>query len=77
VKLHDVARGSLVRVRSNPSTPPAAPLVERGEVLWFEKMDGMYGVCLFRDGLTSYLAAWTDVDDLGTMAREDYLRSGK
>jgi len=76
-KLYDVPRNSYVRVlqqedeygiREDVRVPPAAHAVEKGELIYFSHIDGMYSLCQKVDedtkerGEICHLAAWTEVE---------------
>jgi hypothetical protein len=48
MKLYDVPRNSTI-------------VLEGGEELEFKHIDGMYSVCVTKEGDVVHLAAWTDV----------------
>jgi hypothetical protein len=48
MKLYDVPRNSTI-------------VLEGGEELEFKHIDGMYSVCVTKEGNVVHLAAWTDV----------------
>lgn len=53
------------------NVPPGAPSVDRGEILYFINIDGMYSYCQKYDkeqrklGEVCHIAAWTDVEVIG------------
>lgn len=61
-KLHEVPRGTKIRVRGDVKIPPAAPPIEVGEILHFNHIDGMYSHCRDMAGNVVHLVAWADVD---------------
>lgn len=62
----DVPQHSTVRLLENAATPPAAPLVWKGDVVKFHNIDGMYAFCTNQDGDAVYIAAWTEVEIVDT-----------
>ena len=61
-KLHEVPDGTKIRVRGEIKVPPAAPLIEVGEILHFNHIDGMYSHCIDIHGNVVHLVAWADVE---------------
>jgi hypothetical protein len=65
MKLHEVPRKSLIRVRDDSiRVPPGGKVIENGHILKFDHIDGMYSYCVDSKGDVVHLAAWTEVDIL-------------
>lgn len=62
MKLYDVPNGTKIRVLGEVSIPPDAPEINKGDELFFYKIDGMYSHCVNSDGIRVYIAAWTEVE---------------
>jgi len=61
--LYKVPNRTYIRiVDGEPKSPPATPVLEQGDCLFFEHVDGMYSYCKDVDGNVVHLAAWTEVD---------------
>ena len=63
MKLYDVPRDTAVRLLEDATVPPGAPPVQKGDVLNFHHVDGMYSYN-HRAGTTVWIAAWTEVEPL-------------
>lgn len=61
MKLHDVPRRSIVRLLENARIPPVAASLKKGDVLFFDHIDGMYSLCKFGKEIV-HPAAWTEVE---------------
>ena len=64
MKLYDVKYGSRIRVKEDPTIPPAAPEIKSGQELKFCGVDGMYSKCYTNDNELVHIAAWTEVEVL-------------
>lgn len=65
MKLYDLKRGSKFRiVEKNPMTPPSACLLEYGDTLTLDHVDGMYSYCIDNRGNVRHPAAFTDVEEV-------------
>jgi len=78
-KLYDIPRSSYVRVLAqedengnseNVGTPIGSHEIEKGELIYFSHVDGMYSLCQKVDeetlehGDTCHMSAWTEVEVL-------------
>jgi hypothetical protein len=69
MKLHDIPNRNYVRI-SQPGkgrevrVPPGAPVLEVGQVIFFDHIDGMYSYCKTLDGRLVHLVAWAEVEPL-------------
>jgi hypothetical protein len=74
MKLHDVPCRTWVRVvpdeSVNTKVPPAAPMIDDGEVIFFHHIDGMYSLCKKNDGTLCHLVAWQEVEILSDQPDE-------
>ena len=61
MKLYDVPSGSVIRLLENGIVPPAATPLNKGDVIKFARIDGIYSEC-FKDGERVYLGATTEVE---------------
>ena len=62
MKLYDVPKGSKIRLKADCEHPPAHRAFESGEVLTFKHIDGMYSLCIDKDGEYVHLVAWAEVE---------------
>lgn len=62
MKLYDVPCNTIVRVLEFSEGPPGAPTVEKGEVVKFKHIDGMYSYCVNSGGELVHLKAWAEVE---------------
>ena len=62
MKLYKVQPGSKVKVIKGFG-PPESPIISKGDVLEFARIDGMYSTC-FRDKEKVYLSANAEVEIL-------------
>lgn len=49
MKLYDVPRETYVKVLENALVPPGSPKINKGDVIFFDHLDGMYSLCLDKD----------------------------
>ena len=61
MKLYEVPRNSKIVVRGNIKTPPASIPIQKGDVLQFHHIDGMYSYCLNGNDVV-HLSANADVE---------------
>lgn len=45
MKLYEIPRGSYIRLLEDASVPPAALQLNKGDLLYFDHVDGMYSFC--------------------------------
>ena len=64
MKLYNVPDGSTIKVTGEIATPPAAPEIKEGQILYFHHIDGMYSYCYDLDGNIVHLVAWAEVEIL-------------
>ena len=65
MKLYELQRGSKFRiVAKDPVTPPSAYLLEYGDILTLDHVDGMYSYCTDNKGEVRHPAAFTDVEEI-------------
>ena len=62
MKLYEVPRYSKVRIIADEKAPPAHREFDKGEVLTFDHIDGMYSLCYDQAGQMVHPAAWTEVE---------------
>ena len=65
MKLFKVPRGSWVKVGDDDGdtkVPPSAPVIDHGQVVFFDHLDGMYSYCKDQEGNVVHLAAWAEVE---------------
>ena len=62
MKLFKVPPGSMIRVIGEVEIPPAAPEIDKGEILKFIHVDGMYSLCVNKSGKPVHLVAWAEVE---------------
>lgn len=74
MKLYEVPRNSririveIARVEDRYKQKPIIPDID--EVLDFKKIDGMYSFCYNSSGQVVRLAAWTNVEVIGPMEKD-------
>ena len=70
MKLYNVPRNSTIRVLEDVRIPPESSEISKGEILYFEHMDGMYSRCKrITDNTIVFIAAWTEVEIVGRQSR--------
>ena len=62
MQLHEVPRGSKIKVKSDNKVPPGAPEIKEEQILIFNNIDGMYSHCFDLNGNVVHLAAWAEVE---------------
>jgi len=62
MELHQVPRGSKIKVKSDIKVPPGAPAIQEEQILIFNHIDGMYSHCLDLKGNIVHLVASADVE---------------
>ena len=62
MKLYDVPRNTYVRLLEDNEPPPAGIKSDRGQIIKFGHIDGMYSYCTDTNGNTVHLKAWTEVE---------------
>lgn len=67
MKLYDVPRNSIIRVKEDYEGPPGAPSILAGDVLKFSHIDGMYSLCMTQTGQIVHLEAWAEVEVLNEL----------
>lgn len=67
MKLYDVPRNSVIRVKEDYEGPPGAPSIKEGDVLKFSHVDGMYSLCRTQTGQIVHLKAWAEVEVLNAI----------
>ncbi len=60
--LYNVPSGTKIRLMEHLRTPPAHRDLKTGEILTFNKIDGMYSLCFDSEGNPVHLAAWSEVE---------------
>ena len=66
MKLFELKRGTKFRlVSKDPITPPDAQLLEWGDVLTLDHVDGMFSFCRDREDNVVHPAAFSDVEEVG------------
>jgi hypothetical protein len=71
MQLHEVPRGSKIKVKSDIKVPPGAPEIQEEQILIFNHIDGMYSHCLDLKGNTVHLVAWAEVEIIDDKSSED------
>ena len=71
MELHEVPRGSKIRVKSDIKVPPGAPEIQEEQILIFNHVDGMYSHCLDLKGNTVHLVAWAEVEIIDDQGSKD------
>ena len=67
MKLYDVPRNTSVRVMEDVNVPIGAPVIKKGDVIRFHRLDGMYSHCHNDKGEEVYLAAYAEVEIVDTI----------
>ena len=62
MKLYEISRNTRVRVINPEGVPPGAPVISKGDIVFFDHIDGMYSYCKNDRGEVVHLAAWTEVE---------------
>ncbi len=62
MKLYKVPNNSRIIVKNKVSTPPASIPIEKGDILQFHHIDGMYSYCENENGDVVHLVAWAEVE---------------
>jgi len=62
MELHEVPRGSKIKVKSDIKVPPGAPAIQEEQILIFNNIDGMYSHCVDLKGNVVHLVAWAKVE---------------
>ena len=62
MKLYEVPRNTKIRIVDDEKAPPAHRDFDKGEVLLFDHIDGMYSFCYDQAGKVVHLAAWAEVE---------------
>ena len=62
MKLYDVPDNSKIKVLDDIKVPPGAPPINKGDILLFDHIDGMYSYCKNMNGELVHLVAWADVE---------------
>lgn len=61
-KLYEVPRWTKIRVCEEVTVPPDSPKVNKGDVLNFRNIDGMYSLCFNFLGHAVHIPAWAEVE---------------
>lgn len=61
MKLYRVPKYSTIKVLDDIAVPPGAPPIEKGDILNFHGIDGMYSKCSSQ-GVLYHLVAWAEVE---------------
>lgn len=62
MKLWTTPKKTKVKLLEKPKVPPASIELEKGEIVFFDHIDGMYSYCKNKDGLICHPVAWTKVE---------------
>jgi len=62
MKLYKVPQRTKIRVLEEPSVPPGAPPVKKGDIIKFIRTDGRYSYCYNIDGDVVHLGVTTEVE---------------
>ena len=62
MRLHEVPKGSKIKVKSEVVVPPGGIAPTNDEELIFNNVDGMYSHCLTLDGRIVHLSMFTEVE---------------
>lgn len=63
MKLYNVPRESFVKVLEDVHVPPGAPAIKKGDIVFFDHIDGMYSFCFDKTKTqVLHLAAFTEVE---------------
>jgi len=60
-ELHKIPNKTWVKVMEDVKVPPAAPPINKGDIIFFDHLDGMYSYCKTPAGKIVHMAAWTKV----------------
>ena len=63
-ELYKVKNGTKVRVMNDIKVPPGAPAINKGDVIFFSHIDGMYSLCFDKNDNPIHLAAWSMVEEI-------------
>ena len=61
MKLYEAPSKTNVRLLNDIATPPGAPELKKGDVIFFDHLDGMYSYCE-KDGNVVHLVGWAEVE---------------
>ena len=65
MKLYELSRKCNVRVLDEDvRVPPGAPVISKGDIIFFDHIDGMYSYCKNNQGEVVHLPAWTEVEQV-------------
>jgi hypothetical protein len=64
MELYNVPDRTWVLIQEDATIPPAAPGIPKGDIIYFDHIDGMYSYCKNRYGEIVHMAAWTEVTPL-------------
>ena len=69
MKLYEVPRNTFVKVmEDNVHVPPGMEPIKRGDVVYFDHIDGMYSYCMDKEQKNvMHLAAFTEVEIVTTV----------
>ena len=63
MKLYNVPRETFVKVLEDQHTPPGCPPIDKGDIIFFDHIDGMYSYCMDKTKThVLHLAAFTEVE---------------
>jgi len=62
MKLYELKRKSLFRIIEDKGNPPGSQPTEKGDVYFFDHMDGMYSYCEDKNGSPVHVMALTEVE---------------
>lgn len=62
MKLYEVPNRNYVRVLEDMEGPPDAVGFKKGDVVFFDHIDGMYSFCKDSEDNICHLKAWTEVE---------------
>lgn len=63
MKLFECKENSWVRIMGEDlMVPPAAPILEKEQIIKFHHIDGMYSLCHDVEGNIVHLVAWAEVE---------------
>ena len=62
MRLHEVPKGSKIKVKSEVVVPAGGITPTDNEILIFNNVDGMYSHCLTLDGKIIHLSMFTEVE---------------
>lgn len=49
MKLYNVPRETYVKLLEEAIVPPGSPIINKGDIIFFDHIDGMYSLCLDKD----------------------------